>query len=81
MAQDRVWPDDFTYGFGGPSRKPEPAPRPAMVVDGSMTLFEAKRWCIEQVVAARTNTQPPFMMRLDEEAAALFAFLCDPIAP
>lgn len=73
MAEDRVWPDDFTYGFGGPSR--QPAPQPVAATREDLAKFDARRWCIEQVVAVRAAAPHPDPKPLHEEARALFDFL------
>jgi len=83
MADDRVFPDDFTYGFGGPApQKPlkfenfckSKAP-PATESSCPNAQFKARRWCIEQVVATRTNGSNA--RPIHEDAAALYAFLFD----
>lgn len=74
MAEDRVWPDDFTYGFGGPW-EPVPPPMPITLGDSGMTVFDTKRWCIEQVLAARAAAPHTDPQPLHVEARALFDFL------
>lgn len=69
MAHDRVWPDDFTYGFGGP------APKPVAATREDLAKFDARRWCIEQVLAARAAAPHTDPQPLHVEARALFDFL------
>lgn len=78
--KDDHWPDDFTYGFGGPSRQPapQPAPKPVAATREDLAQFDARRWCIEQIVATRANA--PSLRPVHEDAAALYAFLTG-IAP
>lgn len=67
--KDDHWPEDFTYGFGGP------APKPVAATRDDLAKFEARRWCIEQVLAARAAAPHADPQPLHIEAAALFAFL------
>lgn len=82
--QDRIWPDDYTYGFGGPpadQKLPKfvnfcenKAPPPSESLCPN-ARFDARRWCIEQVVAARAAAPHKDPQPLHIEARALFDFL------
>jgi len=50
-----------------------PAPKPVGATREDLAQFGARRWCIEQVVAARANA--PSVRPIHEDAAALYAFL------
>lgn len=66
--KDRIFPDDYTFGWGS-----TPAPQPLTIAREELIRFEARRWCIDQVVTTRAST--PSARPIHEDAAALYAFL------
>lgn len=68
MTADRIWPDDYTFGWAS-----TPAPRPVTIAQEELIRFEARRWCIEQVLADRRHT--PTDRPIHDDARALYEFL------